>query len=142
MHTRICKRGVAAACLLFACALLAGCSDSARKYEVSGALTIDGAVPPDGASITFIPTDGKSTTEGCTVQNGKYTTKVMPGNYKVEIRAPRVSGKPKQPAAKGGYQTEGQIIEEMLPAKFNDQTELTFEVKAETNIRNWDLKTK
>jgi hypothetical protein len=120
---------------------IVGCSDGPKKYEVSGALTIDGRPPPDGASITFIPADGKNTTEGCTVMAGKYSAMVVPGSYKVEIRAPKIKAKPMvQP--KDDYQTQGEIVEEMLPAKFNDTTELRFEVKAERNTKDWTLTTK
>ena len=122
-------------------AFLVGCSDGPRKYDVSGTLTIDGAVPPAGSSITFIPSDGKNTTEGCTLVAGKYSTKVATGMYKVEIRAPKVIGKAK-PVGKNDYQTQGEIVEEMLPAKYNDKTELTFEVKAAKIEKNWELKTK
>ena len=93
-----------------------------------------------GSSITFIPTDGKSPTAGSPVENGKYTARVPVGTAKVEIRVPRTVGKPK--AAKAGPGAEGDLVEESLPAKYNDNTELRMEVKSGQNNKDWDLKSK
>lgn len=120
---------------------LAGCDSGPKMGDVTGTVTVDGQVPAEGSSITFIPTDGKTPAAGATLEKGKYSTKVPVGNCKVEIRAPR-------PLARAKVRTEGPgpggpaDIEESLPAKFNDATELTFEVKPGTNEKNWDLQTK
>lgn len=136
------RKGALAAILGMALLVLGGCSDGPRTYEISGTLMVDGAVPAPGSSITFVPTDGKASGAGCTVENGKYTMKAAAGNYKVEIRAPKPTAKPKAKPKADEYQTQGEIVEESLPAKYNDSTELTFEVKAGKNEKSWDLKTK
>ncbi|HET6572783.1 MAG TPA: hypothetical protein VFG68_04210 [Fimbriiglobus sp.] len=133
-------RAAWAACLLAALATAAGCGGNATTGEVTGTVTVDGQTPPSGSSISFVPADGKSPTAGCLIEDGKYSTRVPVGTAKVEIRVPRVLGKPR--AAKNGPGAEGQLVEESLPEKYNARTELTFDVKPGTNEKNWDLKTK
>jgi hypothetical protein len=132
------RRGGWAAALLTTLALAVGC-DGSKTAEVTGTVTVDGQTPMAGSSISFIPADGKSPTAGSLIENGKYTAKVPVGTAKVQIRAPRPIGKRGQ---KEGPGAEGEIVEESLPAKYNDQTELTFDVKPGRNEKNWDLSTK
>jgi hypothetical protein len=135
------RRAGWAAGLLTALALAAGCGGPATG-EVTGTVTVDGKTPPEGSSITLIPTDGKSRTVGD--QNfidGKYTVRDVPvGTYKVEIRVPRPVTRPK--AAKEGPGAEGDQIEESLPDKYNNQSELRLDVHSGKNEKDWPLKTK
>jgi hypothetical protein len=118
-------------------ALLPGCEDGLRTAEVTGTVKVDGQIPPAGSSITFIPTDGKSQTAGAVLQEGRYSVRVPVGKSKVEIRVPRPVARP-GPKVQGPG-SEGGLIEESLPAKYNDQTELAFEVKPGKNEKDWDL---
>jgi hypothetical protein len=118
-------------------AFLPGCDDGPRTAEVTGTVKVAGQIPPAGSSITFIPTDGKSPTAGATLQDGRYSVRVPVGITKVEIRVPRPVARP-GPKVQGPG-SEGGLIEESLPAKYNDQTELTFEVKPGKNEKDWDL---
>jgi hypothetical protein len=98
---------------------------------------VDGEIPPPGSSITFIPADGKSPSAGATLQDGRYTAQVPVGLSKVEIRVPRPmkhSGKKSDGPGPGG-----DIIEESLPDKYNNNTELTIEVKRGRNQKDWEL---
>jgi hypothetical protein len=126
-----------AASTLAALALLAGCDGGPATGEVTGTVRIDGQIPPAGSSITFFPSDGKSPTAGAVLDKGKYSVRVAVGNCRVEIRAPKASSKsgPKVdgPGAEGGW------IEELLPAKYHDESELTLEVKSGTNQKDWNL---
>jgi len=127
--------------LLIALGLAAGCGSGRGTGEVTGTVTVDGQTPPAGSSITFIPTDGQSQTAGSLIDNGKYTARGVPvGSTKVQIRVPRTAGKPTGAAAGPGAQ--GGLIEESLPARYNDNTELTLDVKRGKNEKNWDLKTR
>ena len=118
-------------------ALLPSCDSGPQTAEVTGTVKVAGQIPPAGSSITFIPTDGKSQTAGAALQDGRYSVRVPVGMTKVEIRVPRPVARPgpnvQGPGAEGG------LIEESLPAKYNDQTELTFEVKPGKNEKDWDL---
>jgi hypothetical protein len=127
--------------LVIAALALAGCEGGPRMGEVTGTVTVDGKTPAPGSSISFVPADGKAPSAGALIQDGRYTTSVPVGTAKVEIRVPRPMSRPKGPA-QGGPGPGGDIIEESLPAKYNDKTELTFEVKPGKNEKNWDLSTK
>jgi hypothetical protein len=128
--------------LLAALLALAGCEGGPKTGEVTGTVTVDGQTPPPGSSITFVPTDGKSPTAGASIEGGRYTAKVPVGTARVEIRVPRPAKTPKGPAVEGPGGPGGDIIEESLPAKYNEKTELTFDVQPGKNEKNWDLKTK
>jgi hypothetical protein len=117
---------------------LVGCGDDGPATgEVTGTVKVNGQVPAAGSSINFIPADGKSPTAGALIEDGKYAVRVAVGTAKVEIRVPR-------PVAKPGRKSEGpgpggDVIEESLPPRYNDETELTFEVKKGKNEKDWDL---
>jgi hypothetical protein len=130
-----------AAGLLAALILVAGCGDGPATGEVSGTVKVDGQVPAAGSSITFIPADGKSPTAGAVLgEDGRYQVEVPIGTARVEIRVPRPMGKRAPKAAGPG--AEGGLIEESLPARYNDKSELTFEVKAGRNPKDWDVSAK
>jgi hypothetical protein len=119
-------------------ALAAGCGES-NVGDVAGTVTVDGT-PVDEGSITFTPADGQGQTAGGPIKAGKYAVRVPPGRMKVSISAPKAIGKKKL------YNTpnspEGTIWKEGLPARYNELTELTFEVKAGKNTKDWELTAK
>jgi hypothetical protein len=140
-------RRLAPAALLVTLAVLVGCGGD-QPGEVSGTVSVDGQVPAEGSSITFVPT-GKTAGGGCLIEGGKYAVKLAPGNYKVEIRVPKAikgskgapAGDGPQPGGPGSGGPGGPAnIEESLPPKYNDHTELTIEVKSGSNPKNWELK--
>jgi hypothetical protein len=134
-----------AACLVFAVA--GGCETGPVMGEVSGAVTVDGQAPGIGWSITFFPAGEQGQTAGGEVSDGRYTARLPVGSYKVQIRAPRPAGRGTGgnvagPGLAGPGASDSGAIEESLPAKFHDETELTFEVKPGKSEKNWDLLTK
>ena len=127
--------------LLAALSLAAGCGDGPATGEVSGMVKVDGQVPAAGSSITFIPADGQSPTAGAVLgEDGRYRVQVPVGKARVEIRVPRPVAK-NAPKVQGPG-AEGGLIEESLPARYNDQSELTFDVKSGKNQKDWELTTK
>jgi hypothetical protein len=126
-----------AAGLLVTFALAAGCGDASGTGEVSGTVSVDGQPPPQGSSITFFPMDGKSPTAGGPIEDGKYTVRVPVGMAKIEIRAPRPVRRPKEP--KEGPGPQGNLVEESLPPKYNDETELRLDVHPGNNPKNFEL---
>lgn len=115
-----------------------GCESEGHKAFVSGEVRVDG-LPPEKGSISFIPVDGKSPTTGTEILAGKYEAPCPVGKSKVEIRIPRKIGSRKL------YDTPDSPIqdtfEEVLPAKFNTQTELIFSAEVGNNKKDWDLST-
>jgi hypothetical protein len=116
--------------------LLAGCDGGPPMGDVSGKVTYEGKIVEIG-DITFIPVDGKTPTAGAPIENGQYRARVPVGLMKVSISAPRVVGKKKLYNSKDS--PEMPITEEGLPARFNKETELQFEVQAGTNTKNFEL---
>lgn len=116
--------------LVFAGAVLlgfAGCSGQKgpKKVSVSGEVTLDGNPIPDG-EVIFRPTDGEGTPAAGKIKDGKYTLECTPGPKKVTVTAMRsVAG------AKGGKLETGEEavnVEQYIPKKYNDKTELTADV--------------
>ncbi len=124
------------AALAAALAILAGCGGDAEMADVSGTVSVDGT-PAAKGSVAFIPADGKGPTAGCEIVNGQYSAKVPLGTAKVQIRVPKVIGKRKL------YNTPDSPVQEtlaeVLPAKYHNKTELTFDVKPGKNEKNWEL---
>ena len=119
--------------------LLAGCSDD-RAAEVTGTVTVDGK-PVDEGTISFIPDNGKGGTGGGPIKEGRYTaTKVSTGTAKVQIRVPKVVGSKKAYDAPNSPVHDVKV--ESLPGKYNETTELRFEVHSGKNEKNWELSTK
>ena len=121
-----------------AMAALVGCSGGdGNTGDVSGTVSYDGKPIEDGL-INFLSADGKGQTASAPIKDGKYSiSKVSVGATKVQIRGSKVTGKKKM------YDTpespEVPIVAELLPAKYHDKTELTFEVKRGSNEKDWDL---
>jgi hypothetical protein len=120
--------------------ILAGCSKSGPPMaEVTGTVTVDGE-PAKMGSVAFFPTDGKSRQGGGPIEDGKYTAMVPLGMSKVQIRVSKVVGEQKL------YNTPDSpvqpILQEVLPAKFNDDTELTYDVQPGKNEKDFDLKSR
>lgn len=117
-------------------AMTAGCGDSAKLGDVVGAVTIDG-VPVDKGSIAFFPVDGQGPATGGEIVAGKYESQAPIGNCKVEIRVSKIVGQKKL------YDTPESpvqnILEEVLPPKYNETSELRLEVQAGKNEKNWEL---
>jgi hypothetical protein len=122
--------------LVAAAGLIVGCSDDGLS-DVSGTVTYDGKPVEDG-QIKFAPADGQGPTAGDVIKDGKYHARKVPvGTAKVTISGAKVIGQKKV------YNTAESpvmpVTAELLPAKYNDKSELTFEVKRGKNEKNWEL---
>jgi hypothetical protein len=124
--------------LLAACLAVLGCSKS-NKATVYGTVTVDGEPAPVGF-VSFFAVDGRAPTAGGPIRDGQYTAEVKPGVCKVQIRVPKEAGERKL------YETPGsptqKVWVESLPAKYNEKTELQFDVQPGSNEKSFDLKTK
>ncbi|MBN9522054.1 hypothetical protein J0H58_26650 [bacterium] len=119
-----------------AAVLAAGCSDGPKTATVSGVVKVAGKAPEKG-SVTFVPADGKGVTAGGSIgPNGRYTATGVPyGRMKVEVRVPKVVGKKALYGKDGPYMD---VLDEVLPDKYHNSTELTFDVSGNTT-KDWDL---
>jgi hypothetical protein len=114
------------AAALFALALAGGCGGESVS-TVHGKVTLDGE-PVNGGNIMFLPTGG-SRKAAAAIEQGAYalatTDALPPGEYRVEIRWPKPTGR-KIPSADPGMQADE--TKEVVPAKYNENSTLTVEI--------------
>jgi len=122
---------------------LVGCGGSGFQVApVSGTVTLDGAPLPD-ASVVFQPiavgtSDAGQGSVGKTDAAGKFTLMTIDKQPGAVVANHRVSISTYQ----ADETAEGMVItaEEKVPAKFNEETELVFEVPAGgTDAADFDL---
>jgi hypothetical protein len=124
--------------LLTGLILIVGCEEPTTG-TVTGMVTVDGS-PAKNGSIAFFPVDGKSSTAGAEIVDGRYTAQVSFGESKVEIRVPKVLGERKLYDAPNSPMKT--VLAESLPARYNDATELTLKVQPGENRKDYQLTTK
>lgn len=116
---------------------IAGCG-KANVGTVSGTVIVDGS-PAKSGSIAFFPVNKKSPTAGAEIHDGEYLARVPLGTSKVEIRVSKVVGQKKL------YNTPNSpirpVLEESLPAKYNDESTLTLDVQSGANKQDYQLMT-
>ncbi|HEY2413132.1 MAG TPA: hypothetical protein VGI40_12860 [Pirellulaceae bacterium] len=134
-HGNIANRAYLALFFLIA---LAGC-DRGSGAAVNGTVTLDG-VPLDEATITFVPeTGGQRQAAWAPIAGGKYaidsSSGLGSGQFRVEIRAVR-SGNEKANPNDPTLMTAKEIV----PSKYNSNSELSTEIRPGKNTANFDLK--
>jgi hypothetical protein len=129
---------VVAGCV--AAGLLAGCSGGGpASATVSGSVKLDG-VPVANGTIAFAPADGVGSPAAGEIKNGRYDVSTTAGKKVVQISVPVVSGKHKAHVGQDAPWVE--VTSESVPEKYNSKSELTFDVRAGSNSKDWDLQIK
>ena len=113
--------------LLFSLVSTSGCTDSPTHGTVRGTVTLDDEPLAEG-TVRFVPVDGQSQTTSGFVTNGTFTATVPAGLMRVEFSAPKVTGE-MQKMYDEPDSPEVPVVDELLPVKYNVETELTLEVK-------------
>ena len=125
--------------LLATLLLVSACSTGPQVATVTGEVTLDGQPIKDGR-ISFTPVDGQGQTGGAEIKDGKFTAEVPLANMKVQINGNKVVGKFK------AYDTpESPVMDqivELVPPKYNVNSELTLDVKKGLPPQKYDLKSK
>jgi len=127
-----------------ACFLLmpvwAGCNGGPAMGKISGEVTMDGQ-PLKAGRILFTPEDGQGQTGGGTIADGKFLVEVPPAKMKVQINASKVIGKR---AAYEGVPNSpmDDVVQEIIPKRYNDQTELSQDVKPGAQSVKYELRSK
>ena len=119
---------------------LTGCGGGSGA-AVGGSVSLDGA-PLDEATITFVPASGgQRQAAWAPVTGGKYAIEsssgLGTGKFRVEIRAVR-SGSGKANANEPTLMTAKDIV----PARYNDKSDLSAEIKPGKNAADFDLKSR
>ncbi len=124
---------------LFAGLLVFGCSQPPLAGVVAGEVFLDNA-PLAKGRIRFIPTDEKSRPVDAEIVNGKFESRVPPGECRVEVTAPKVIGKKKM------YNTpdspEVEEIAELLPERFNVKSTLSMTVQPGRQEKRFEVQIK
>jgi hypothetical protein len=114
----------------------AGCSTDSSHGTVSGTVTLDDG-PLEKGLIRFVPADGQTATADATIENGVFTARVPVGEKRITISAPKVVGKRKV------YETPDSptvdVVQELLPERYNVRSELTFTVEAGNQEQDFAL---
>lgn len=148
-HSRLSRRIISAGLLIVCSIGFTGCGSEPeykgpKRYAISGKVTFDGE-PVNGGTITITPEDGKSNPSGGVIENGEFQVPEAkggnPGKYRVLIHWHKPTGE-KKPDPDTGESVDQ--TKQVIPAYFNDATELTLDVTEdpEKNVFNFDLKTK
>jgi hypothetical protein len=122
-------------------AIAVGCGESGpKRHGVSGKVTWKNQEVRLG-TITFIPMGSQTPAGGAQIIDGLYSIPApagLPaGKYKVYINYPDPKAAPKAEPVPGEHGEQ----KDLIPAKYNTDSELTVEVTAEgPNEHNFDLK--
>jgi|SRR4051794_8346277 hypothetical protein len=138
MENGMLKR-INALAIIFVCSIaIAGCSKKSGLAAVSGIVTLDNE-PLNSGIIRFTPTEGRTAPAEAKISDGKFSVEVPLGEKRVSISAPKVIGKRKV------YETPDSptvdITQELIPTRYNAQTELTFTAVPGTQTKDFELKT-
>lgn len=127
-------------CLAFT---LVGCGgDGVERSAVSGSVTLNGE-PVEQGMILFSPL-GEGPSAGGNIEQGQYKIEgdrgPSPGNYRVEIRAYRGTGRTTHDAASG---TTQEVKVPIIPARYNNNSELKVEITPDaSNQYDFELTSK
>lgn len=125
--------------------LMVGCGGGSAAYTgpaqaaVKGKVTFGGE-PVENGSISFIPSNDKSRKAGAQIVKGEYNIPEAGGpnlgSYAVQIHWAKPTGKKYVEPDSGSELDE---LKEVIPDKYHDKTELTIDIKAGVNEKNWEL---
>jgi hypothetical protein len=118
-------------------ALTLGCSAGNDRVALSGKVTFDGQ-PIEQGQIVFAP-QGTGFTAAAPIVAGAYTISAEKGaspgaTYTVRITADRSTGRTVQASGYAANEPPQEVYEQYVPAKYNESSELQFEVGAESEL--------
>jgi hypothetical protein len=116
-----------------------GCSSEAPHGTVHGTVTLDGAPLSDGL-ISFAAVDLQSPTAETKITDGRFEVAVPPGEKRVEIRAAKVTGKKKMYDMPDSPTVD--VVAELLPARYNSESELRMTVAEGPQEPTFELKSR
>ena len=126
---------VAFSCVLACFVAFVGCQKSDGLCSVEGTVTLDGTPIADGR-INFGPMAGSSgTATGATIVNGKYSARASAGEMVVTIRSQK-----KETIQDPDHGDMVQMTE-LVPEKYNQQSELKATIQPGNKKFDFDLKT-
>jgi hypothetical protein len=143
MHERVAVSSMSRLSLSIALLLTTpGCNGGHERAAVTGKVTFDGQ-PVKTGQIVFEPA-GSGRLGIAQIADGVYS---MPhqqgpsaGKYIVRITANRPTGQKRNAGSRGENQSSYDVVEQFIPARYNDRSELEIEIGGEPEIkRDFDL---
>jgi hypothetical protein len=119
---------------------ISGCSQGPATGTVTGEVTLDGKPLPKG-HLEFTPLDGEGQTGGIMIAEGKFSGPIPVAKMRVKIHAPKPSGKKYKAYDTPDSPWEEDVVE-ALPARYNDQSDMTLDVKRGSQTVKYELKSK
>lgn len=112
--------------LVLACVLSVGCREkelslNESSVRIKGIVTLDGQPLPDGRFVVVDEQRDPRREYLAAITNGKFEIEVPPGERRVEIRSYQ---EPENPSLEAGEYPQ------ILPARYNDDSELTINATA------------
>lgn len=119
---------------------MAGCSsDAVPTAAVSGEVLLDNQ-PLANGNIQFVPESGDAPTAGAEIKDGKFEAAVPITKVRVQITASKVVGQRK------AYDTpESPVVDEvveLIPSRYNVNSELTLDVQKGMEPVRYELSSK
>ncbi len=121
-------------CAILLC--LGGCGSDNDLATIQGTVTCAGR-PVEKGNISFQPMDGKGPTAAAVVADGTFTVKIHPGRKHVRIEGYRVTGQ--QPYRNNPNAPPVDVLEQIVPDRYNAKSELTCEIVAGGGRYNFEL---
>jgi len=128
---------VALAPLTLSMILVPGCGPAAAT--VTGEVIVDGK-PVELGYVIFSPADKNGVSVTSEIKAGKYEIKTVVGKKYVAVSALKVVDKKKESVDPNSPWVD--ITEEILPERYNVKSELTYDVVAGPNTKDWKLDSK
>lgn len=137
--------------VVFSTSILTGCGggstyEGPQRAEVLGTVTLDGK-PVENGSINFQPRDQKNRPAGAVIAGGQYTIPEGKGpnfgEYDVYISA-KTEGE-EVPEVDDEGEPTGEITtnsKELVPSKYNEETELKVTISESPQEESFELKSK
>jgi hypothetical protein len=126
--------------VLLSLSMISGCGGPQDRAEVSGTVRLNGQPLPTGA-ISFVPTEGTTgPSSGALIADGAYhivrAQGAAVGKNRVSIRCVvKTGGK-----TTNRMGTSEDAKQQVVPPKYNDQSELVCDIKSGSNPLDFDLK--
>jgi hypothetical protein len=117
---------------------LMGCG-SPDTAQVAGKVTLDGQPLQEGA-IQFYPVDGASPTAGGPIRAGEYAVTAAPVRMQVKITGVKAVGKRRTFDSPSSPTVD--VYAQIVPARYNEQSELVRDLQTGDNSLDFDLKSK
>ena len=123
--------------------MFTGCKNDGL-HAVSGTVLLDGTPLAEG-TIAFMPSGENGVSAGASIKDGTYSARISPGKMIVKIYSERhltpeeVNEYNTNPMTKGSLTPAEAVIKQVIPAIYNERSNLTVEIQEGRKDLNFQL---